>query len=102
MTLRVVFRRAAQSEFVEAAAWYDGQRPGLGEEFVHEIESAIGRAAESPELYPIVFGDVRRTTARRFPYSIFFRVRDEMFVVLAVFHGRRDPQVWQGRTRSIP
>jgi len=95
MTLRVVFRRAAHDEFSEAAAWYDRQRSGLGDEFVAEIEIAIGRAAESPILYPMVFGDIRRTATRRFPYSIFFRVRGEFLVVLAVFHGRRDPQKWQ-------
>jgi len=45
MTLRIVFRRAAKNEFEEAAARYDEQRPGLGEEFIIEIEQAVGRAA---------------------------------------------------------
>lgn len=98
MTLRVVLRRAAQAEFLEAISWYNQRRSGLGEEFVHEIESAINRAAQSPTLYPLASGDVQRTVARRFPYSIFFRVRGETLVVLAVFHGRRDPQIWQRRT----
>jgi plasmid stabilization system protein ParE len=51
MTLRVVFRRAAQAEFLEAAAWYEQQRAGLGEDFLREVESAIDRAAESPLVY---------------------------------------------------
>lgn len=41
MTFRIVFRRAAKSEFEDAAAWYDERRSGLGEEFVVEIEEAI-------------------------------------------------------------
>ena len=98
MTLRVVFRRAAQAEFLEAISWYEQQRSGLGEEFAREIEAAIDRAAESPALYPLVLADVRRTVARRFPYSIFFRRREESLVILAVFHGRRDPQIWKRRT----
>lgn len=98
MTLRVVFRRAAQADFSESAAWYERQRSGLGDEFVTEVEIAIGRAAESPSLYPFVLGDVRRVVTRRFPYSILFRERREFLVVLAVFHGRRDPQTWQRRT----
>jgi len=64
MTLRVVFRRAAQAEFLAAISWYERQRGGLGEEFTLEIEAAINRAAESPTLYPLVSGDVRRTVAR--------------------------------------
>ncbi len=97
MTLRIVLRRAAKKEFEDAAAWYDEKRLGLGEEFIVEIEQAIEKAAAAPLRYPIVFGDIRRTVARRFPFSIYFRERNDMLVVLAVFHGRRDPAIWQRR-----
>lgn len=97
MTLRIVFRRAAKLEFEDAAGRYDAQRTGLGEEFIIEIEQAVGRAAAAPEVYQVVFGDVRRTVARRFPYSVYFRVRKDSMVVLAVFHGRRNPAIWQRR-----
>ena len=97
MTLRVVFRRAAKREFDDAADRYDEQRPGLGEEFTFEIDQAVAKAAASPELYPIVFGDVRRTVARRFPFSVYFRIRRDSMVVLSIFHGRRNPAIWQRR-----
>lgn len=97
MTLRIVFRRAARREFDDAADRYDEQRPGLGGEFIIEIDQAVAKAAASHELYPKVFGDVRRTVARRFPFSVYFRVRRDSMVVLSVFHGRRNPAVWQRR-----
>jgi plasmid stabilization system protein ParE len=97
MTLRVVFRRAAKNEFEEAAVWYGEQRPGLGEEFVREIEQAVDNAAAAPQRYPVVFGDVRRTVTRRFPFCVYFRVRADALIVLAVFHGRRNPTIWQRR-----
>ena len=97
MTFGVVLRRAAKSEFEDAAVRYNAQRPGLGEEFAIEIEEAVARVAAAPERYPIVFGDIRRTVARRFPYCLYFRVRQESVVVLAVFHGRRNPAIWQRR-----
>lgn len=97
MTLRIVFRRAARSEFEDAAVRYDEQRYGLGEEFIAEIEQAITSAAAAPQRYPVVFGDIRRTVARRFPYSVYFRIRSDALVVLAVFHGRRNPAIWQHR-----
>ena len=34
---------------------------------------------------------------RRFPFAVYFRIRSDALVVLAVFHGRRDPTVWQRR-----
>ena len=97
MTLRVVFRRAAKSELEDAAVWYDEQRFGLGEEFIIEIEQADANAAAAPQRYPFVFGDIRRIVARRFPFSIYFRIRSDALVVLAVFHGRRNPAIWQRR-----
>ncbi len=97
MTLRVVFRRAAKIEFEDAAVWYDNQRFGLGDEFMAEIEQAVANAATAPQRYPVVFGDIRRTVARRFPFCVYFRVRSGAMVVLAVFHGRRNPAIWQRR-----
>jgi len=41
--------------------------------------------------------DVRCVRVRRFPYSVFFRAESRRIVVLAVFHARRDPSVWQQR-----
>jgi plasmid stabilization system protein ParE len=97
MTVRVVFRRAAKIEFEDAAIWYDGKAPGLGDEFIHEIDQAITNAAAAPLRFPVVFGDIRRAVARRFPFAVYFRVRSDTLVVLAVFHGRRNPAVWQRR-----
>jgi plasmid stabilization system protein ParE len=40
---------------------------------------------------------MRRIRIRRFPYFIFFRVRAEQLIVLAVFHTRRQPMTWRER-----
>ncbi len=39
--MKVTFRRFAQYEFDEAADWYNGERVGLGEEFIAEIEALV-------------------------------------------------------------
>src|ERR1700720_2146960 len=98
MTLRVVYRRAAQAEFQDAAVWYEQQRTGLAEDFVREVEIAVENAAQDPKRHPTVLGDVRRTMTRRFPFCIYFRERRDSLVVLAVFHGKRDPLIWKRRT----
>lgn len=99
MSLGVTFRRAARSEFIEAAARYEAQRPGLGATFITEIERCVASAAEQPLAYPVVHNDTRRVTAKRFPFSVYFRLEARRIVVLAVFHGRRSPVVWQSRGR---
>jgi plasmid stabilization system protein ParE len=98
MSLSVTFRRAARAEFIEAAAWYESQRPGLGVEFIAEIERCVDAAAERPTTYAAIDKNVRRVVANRFPFSVYFRAEERRIVVMAVFHGRRDPAIWQQRT----
>lgn len=97
MTLAVTFHRAARAEFLRAAARYESQRSGLGVEFISEVERCIALAAKQPQLCAIIHKNTRRMTMRRFPYSIYFRTEPRRIVVLAVFHGSRDPAIWKAR-----
>ncbi len=98
MSLRLVFRRASQLEFDQAARWYDGQRPGLGVEFVGEIQHILDTISEHPQQFPIADGDVRGALVPRFPFCVYFRVKSNRVVIIAVFHTSREPSVWQGRS----
>lgn len=97
MTLRVVFLRAARAEFDAAALWYDLQQAGLGMQFLSEINRVIDLTSNHPERFPTKYLEIRCAQARRFPYSVFFRLEAIRVVVLAVFHARRDPAIWQAR-----
>lgn len=97
MTRELVFRPEAEIELREAYAWYEAQRPGLGDELLLCVEAAVESARREPARYPCVRGDVRRALTRRFPYSVCFIAEEERLVVLAVFHGRRDPRRWHAR-----
>jgi len=98
MSLSVSFRRSARAEFIEAAARYERERQNLGVEFVAEIERCVIAAAERPMTYSAIYKDVRRVVAKRFPFSIYYRAEAHRIVVLAVFHGSRDPAIWHDRT----
>ncbi len=97
MSLSVTFRRAARAEFIEAAARYEAQQKNLGMEFITEIERCVALAADRPEIFATVHKDIRRVTAHRFPFSVYFRVETHRIVVLSVFHGSRNPVIWQCR-----
>ena len=90
---QVVFRRQARREFDQAGDWYEKERAGLGLEFLAEIQLVIDRITSHPEQFPIVHRDVRKAVARRFPYCVYFHERERNIVVLAVFHGSRNPSV---------
>jgi plasmid stabilization system protein ParE len=61
---------AAVEDAETAAGWYEAQRPGLGIEFILELDAAIERAVETPEAYELKYRKVRRVLMRRFPYAV--------------------------------
>lgn len=97
MSLPVVLRQRARQEFDDGIDWYERQQPGLGVEFADRIQEVFDRISAMPEMYAEVRPDIRKAPARRFPYSIFFRIRANRIVVLAVFHNKRNPRSWQSR-----
>ena len=96
--MRIVVRPAAAADIDEAFLWYDGQRPGLGHEFLAAAQTLIDAVAQYPLRYPVARRNTRRALLRRFPYAIYFRIYDEAIVVVACMHGRRNPRRWQART----
>lgn len=97
MTFSPVFRPAARREFDDAALWYEKRRTGLGLQFIAEVDRVIDAASEHPLRFPEVHREVRCIRIRRFPYSVFFGVEEGRLLILAVFHGRRNPSVWRER-----
>ncbi len=95
--LPLVVRPEAQADLLEARDWYNGQRAGLGSQFVDVVEELLEQIRANPDLYAETIKHVRRSKARRFPYVVYYRVLDDRTEVLAILHGSRDPRVWQRR-----
>jgi toxin ParE1/3/4 len=74
----------------ETFQWYEGRQEGLGDDFTAEVENALNRLLISPTSYGIVFHGMRRMAVKRFPYGIYYLVRGELILIVAVFHSRRN------------
>jgi toxin ParE1/3/4 len=99
MNYRLRIRLAAEVDVAEAAQWYNERHLGLGEKFIKEVDEAIVCILENPLAFPIILRryEVRRVITKRFPYRIFFSLKDDAVVVHAVLHGHRDDRHWKGR-----
>ncbi len=89
--MRILFRPQARTEVLEAQAWYESRATGLGLEFARSVDAAVASAVRNPEAFLLVTGSCRRVLLRRFPFSLIYRVRGDEFLVIAVFHHRRNP-----------
>lgn len=56
-------------DVVEAAEWFDEQRPGLGREFVAAVDASIDTVLENPRTYRAVHAPTRRFIIKRFRHS---------------------------------
>jgi plasmid stabilization system protein ParE len=97
VSLPVLTRPAAAAEIEAAYRWYEKEREGLGSEFLEAVDKMVNAIAENPERFSAVRNDLRRAVLRRFPYSIFYRIVSGRVVVIACFHGKRNPRVWRSR-----
>ena len=98
MSLPVVYHLAAQDDVDRAYAEYEQQRTGLGDRFLEMLRDQVDRIQANPMLYGVLHQDVRAASLRRFPQVVYYRIEANQILIIAVQHGRRSSQSWQGRT----
>jgi plasmid stabilization system protein ParE len=89
--MTVQFLPEARAELADAAQYYDLQQPGLGLEFLNEVQETLKRISESPAAFRRVSKNERRCRTRRFPYAVVYRSVGETITVVAVMHLHRKP-----------
>ena len=93
------FHPEARAEFKEATIYYFEKSPSLAAAFYSEVESAIEKIIENPDLYRVIDEDVRRCLTKRFPYAVLYTIEDNYILILAVMHCSREPSYWKHRLR---
>jgi len=92
------FHPDAERELEDAADFYDRARPGLGTDFLEEVERVTRRILAHPQSAPLARGLTRRAVVTRFPYAVLYVVITDGVRVNAVAHSRRRPFYWSDRT----
>jgi len=92
---RLLVGRRAKADVRSAARRYELQRPGLGREFVAEVDAALNRVAANPFQYQVLHRATRRAIVHRFPYGAFYRVEAETIIVFCIIHLHQDPAAWK-------
>ena len=94
--------RLVEDDQLAAAAWYDDQQPGLGDDFLDESDAVIFALAARAMLYSVRFKDVRCVRSRRFhKYGVFYVIRGSEVRLLAIHRGARDPRWLRDKKRQL-
>jgi plasmid stabilization system protein ParE len=97
MPVELLIAPEAELDIAEAYLWYEGQRAGLGEEFLSSVDACLESIRRRPEMYAVVHEGLRRSLVRRFPYAVFYESSETKVTIYAVFHTSRDPDKWRQR-----
>jgi plasmid stabilization system protein ParE len=97
MTPRLLLEPAAEEEYREAVGWYAERSPAVAEAFRASVRLALEAVEDSPARFPIALQDIRKARVPQFPYMVYFVVLPQVTTVIAIIHGRRDPERWQTR-----
>ena len=97
MNYQVFISQEAELDLEDAYNWYESQNTGLGSEFIRAIDASLSIIQRNPFAYACIYRQARRKLIRKFPYGLFYVIKDEMIVVVACFHVKRDPKQWKKR-----
>jgi toxin ParE1/3/4 len=97
MSLPVILRPAADADIQAIHDELDLLKAGLGDRFVARVREVLERIESMPEMYGLVWQDVRVARLRKFQHLVYYVVFADRVEVLAVMHGSQDASAWQSR-----
>jgi toxin ParE1/3/4 len=97
MKSKLIFHPEVPQDLIAAVNYYNGQKAGLGKQFMTAARRTQSRVRATPKMHQMIWKTVRRSLVERFPYGFFYRVVDDGVEVIAVCHLSRDPAGWRSR-----
>ena len=93
----VILRLRAEMDVEDIHEELERRSTGLGRQFLARLREVLERIESLPEMYGVVWQDVRAARLRRFPFVVYYVGLADRAEVLAVMHGSRDESAWQSR-----
>ena len=89
--MKIEILEEAQQDLIEGFNFYERQSTGLGEYFVDSISSDIESLKLYAGIHPWQHG-YQRVLSKRFPFAIYYFLKQDTVHVWAVLDCRQDPE----------
>ena len=87
----------AKADIREAFDWYERRNPGSGHQFLFQVKQCLERVFANPTGYRLIYKSIRKAKLAKFPYNVYFEIRDEVVIIFACVHTSRSEQAWRSR-----
>lgn len=98
--MRIELHLEIPNDLASAAEWYEGQRGGLGADFLQAAQAGFDHIGLYPDTGFPVEKRLRMLLVHGFPYGIVFRPVADYVLILAVHHLHRSQGYWFDRLRN--
>lgn len=98
--MHVELRVEARNDLLEAAAFYESKRDGLGRYFLNHLFADLQSLESQGGIHERAYG-LHRKLAERFPFAIYYRIDESTVDVVAILDCRRDPDMIAQRLGKI-
>jgi toxin ParE1/3/4 len=89
-SVSLIVKPHAQDDIINASAFYETRKPGLGREFITALDDEFAAILQFPASRPVFFRDFRVGLTKRFPFRIFYMFENNSVTVFAVLHQSRE------------
>lgn len=100
--MRIKFHVEAKQDFQQSLNWYHDQSKEAAIRFATAVEDALKRIADDPERFPQYDERCRTCSLSRFPFEIIYLVYENVILVMAVSHCKRQRNYWRDRRPEKP
>ncbi|AFM11755.1 type II toxin-antitoxin system RelE/ParE family toxin [Turneriella parva] len=94
------FLEPATFEVDEAFRFYEGQRSGLGLDFIFDLRACLERIVRYPNAWQPFELETRRCRLTKFPYAAVYAEEADLILIVAVMHLHREPGYWSDRIKN--
>ncbi len=95
LVAEVYFLPGATSDYDDAFDWYFSRSESAAEGFEEAVERAIAEIVQAPGRWPLCDNRHRQHLLSRYPYSLVYRLIDDIVLIVAVAHTRRQFGYWE-------
>ena len=89
--MKISVQPSALTDLKRGYRFYDRQQRGLGDYFIDSLYSDIDSLQLYAGIHMVHFGSFHRLLSDRFPYAVYYQIKDEVILIRAVVDMRSDP-----------
>jgi len=97
MNYRIIILPLAKKDILEAAIWYKSKQKDLGTKFVKSIRNELKYIRKHPFSMVNRYKNIHTCVNSTFPFMIHYYIENEIIIVTAVLHTKRDTSKFKKR-----